>query len=324
MNSFQLSADLNIELINITTEHLGLASPYAVEKDLFLTEAIRTLINVQNETFDLVFQGGTALSKAHKCIYRMSEDCDFLLSYRPEIGKSKKDSQRKLLRNFRHNLVDSLKETGFQIHQTDINVRNEGQFFSIRAQYPSFFKAPQSLKPFLALEFFLGDVKDVAITCEITSLIRQVFGENIPHPSFPVSCMSIIETAAEKWVALTRRIATSIEKNHYYDQSLVRHMYDLIMIHQKTSLPIRKLSELISSIIDEDRNHYRKDSILFYKEPLNAIKYTLKQLSEEQIWEDNWKTFIDTMVYGYKPSYKDALRVLMTLSEKIIKEITIN
>ena len=61
-------------------------------------------------------------------------------------------------------------------------------------------------------------------------LISHVFGNKVNFPQIDLLCMSITETAAEKWVALTRRVATISQREHYYDQDLVRHIYDLYMI----------------------------------------------------------------------------------------------
>lgn len=64
------------ELIEATSMRLGISEP-VIEKDYFVTKAIHTLTKAKNEYFELVFQGGTCLSKAHKIIQHMSEDCDF-------------------------------------------------------------------------------------------------------------------------------------------------------------------------------------------------------------------------------------------------------
>lgn len=52
-------------------------NPSFVEKDWYVTQAIRTISAIQLPAFTFVFTGGTALSKAHKLIQRFSEDTDF-------------------------------------------------------------------------------------------------------------------------------------------------------------------------------------------------------------------------------------------------------
>lgn len=137
MSDFNFKSEETQELINITAQNLGLQELFVIEKDLFVTKAISTLMPVEDDIFKLVFQGGTALAKAHGFIQRMSEDCDFRLAHKCPEQARKKDAQRKLLRRFRKNLVTALEENDFELDDQAVRVRNEGQFISIRAKYPS-------------------------------------------------------------------------------------------------------------------------------------------------------------------------------------------
>lgn len=49
-------------------------SQLAVEKDFYITQAIQVLTQVQNDYFELIFQGGTSLSKGYQLVSRLSED----------------------------------------------------------------------------------------------------------------------------------------------------------------------------------------------------------------------------------------------------------
>lgn len=56
---------------------LGLAiAEYALEKDFIVTKVLEALLAVKDENFDLVFCGGTCLSKAYGLLARISEDVD--------------------------------------------------------------------------------------------------------------------------------------------------------------------------------------------------------------------------------------------------------
>ena len=52
-----------------------------VEKDWYVTQLISIISEFSNEDVQMVFTGGTALSKAHKLIKRFSEDIDFRIIY---------------------------------------------------------------------------------------------------------------------------------------------------------------------------------------------------------------------------------------------------
>jgi len=82
--------DVFIELIEITAETIGIPQVY-VEKDYWVTKALKYL-SESSYIEDVVFKGGTSLSKAYKLINRFSEDID--LSVFPS---DKSDGARKKL-----------------------------------------------------------------------------------------------------------------------------------------------------------------------------------------------------------------------------------
>lgn len=192
--------------VKTVAERTGL-NDFVIEKDWYVTEAIGIVSNIENDLYDLVFQGGTSLAKAHGIIERMSEDCDFRIRLKSTNENQSKTFRRKILREFRHDLVTGLRAGGFEINDDDIRVCNEGQFMNLRVIYPSIYPLTDGLKPFIALEFFLGDVKSAPEQKSITTLIQTVLGEDVAHPHYPMLSVAIIETAAEKWVGLTRRVA---------------------------------------------------------------------------------------------------------------------
>jgi len=68
-----------------------------VEKDFWVTEVLRGAVQSASEQgVDLVFKGGTSLSKAYRIIDRFSEDVDVLVVL-PEVGKGARDKILKRL-----------------------------------------------------------------------------------------------------------------------------------------------------------------------------------------------------------------------------------
>ncbi len=310
-------SELN-ELILLTTEQLGLQEPYVVEKDWHITKAIEALMQVRDENFQLVFHGGTALAKAHKLIRRMSEDCDFRILYKNSKKLENNKSQRGLLREYRQRLTDVLKDIGFITESDAVSVKNEGRFISIRMRYASEYATPKSLKPFLAFEFNLATLKMPTTDCQITTLMQETFGEKLQHPIVQVSTMSIVETAAEKWVALTRRITTKMEDDAYHTQALVRHLYDLYEMREHVDLQDNTFSQLATQIIEEDRQRYKSQHDGYYNAPRDVITASIHELTNNPVWEQHWSDFIVTMVYGDAPSYKVALSGLRAYTDAVL------
>ena len=54
--------------------NFNLPSPILVEKDWYVVRALAAINTADVKPFRLVFSGGTALSRAHRLIRRMSED----------------------------------------------------------------------------------------------------------------------------------------------------------------------------------------------------------------------------------------------------------
>jgi len=292
--------------IRLVANQLDL-NEFVVEKDLYVTKAISLVSKISHEFYDLIFQGGTSLAKAHRIIERMSEDCDFRIRFKNSNKTLSKEFKRKALREFRHELVGALKKNGFVINDSEIRVRNEGQFMGIRAHYPSFYPTTEGIKPFLALEFFLAEVKVNPEIKPVTTLIKQVLGDKVNHPEFPVNSVAIIETAAEKWVGLTRRVATTAHRKHYRDANLVRHLYDLYKINELGYFT-DEFSSLAARIVLDDRRQYKTHNDDYYQDPVSEIKRAVDELHQSNKWRDNWEAFVDTMVFAReKPSYEDVL-----------------
>jgi predicted nucleotidyltransferase component of viral defense system len=66
----------DLSLIQEVSLATGIAEPF-VEKDWFVTQAIGAIFGIRIDGFEVVFSGGTALSKAHGLLKRFSEDVDF-------------------------------------------------------------------------------------------------------------------------------------------------------------------------------------------------------------------------------------------------------
>lgn len=306
------------EIIEATSIKLNI-NPSAVEKDLYVTKVIELMSAIKNDHFNLYFQGGTCLAKAYKIIQRMSEDCDFRIQLNPSSSLKSKDAKRKALREFRYAIIDTLNRNGFNISDDELHIRNEGQFMSIRTAYPSEFIAAKTMKPYLALEFFLGTVKLPTESKWVTTLIQQTFSETLDDPAIQAHCVAVTETAAEKWVALTRRVATALHRNHYRDPNLVRHLYDLYKINQNGRFINEEFKCIVSEIIAADREQFKNHNKDYYENPVGEIKRTLNELERDYAWRECWDQFTHVMVFDkHKPTYKEALQNLHIISEELI------
>ncbi|MFA6409782.1 MAG: nucleotidyl transferase AbiEii/AbiGii toxin family protein [Gammaproteobacteria bacterium] len=306
------------ELIIATNEQLGIGKSF-IEKDYHVTRIIHALADTESEYFKLIFQGGTCLSKAHLITERMSEDCDFRMQPKTSTQALSKAKLRNELKKFRNSLVNSLSDNGFYVEK-EPEVRNEGNFMRFWVRYDSLYVSlqfPILFTPNILLEFIQVETKTPTVNLPVTSLIRQTLGKVVDHKEKNIDCVSIIETAAEKWVALTRRIVRTEAKLNTNDIKLIRHLYDLHAIAETVGIGAG-FDGLVSLVMSEDRE--REKNTDYYLDPIAESKKALKILTSNPIWRDYWEKFIATMVFQReKPSFDVVMASLLKLSEQVFK-----
>lgn len=115
--------------------------PAIIEKDYYVTQMLRRLVN---EDSNIIFKGGTSLSKCYKLINRFSEDID--LNYNHHGSNLTEGTRRRFSR-----LIESC---GTKLHLELDNpneIRSRREFNRYRLRYPSNFSLT-SLKPMLIVE----------------------------------------------------------------------------------------------------------------------------------------------------------------------------
>jgi hypothetical protein len=100
-------------------KHFGLPSPALVEKDWYVVKALAALVAVDAAPFRLVFGGGTALSRAHRLIRRMSEDIDLKIISDTTVT-------RPALRHLRDFITKALLQAGFLFDPENPRHRESG------------------------------------------------------------------------------------------------------------------------------------------------------------------------------------------------------
>lgn len=106
-----------------------------VEKDWYVTQLIGQIASFTYDDVQMVFTGGTALSKAHKLLKRFSEDIDFRIIYPSLNGKSL--SQQKALLSKLKNAVFAAITKYFPLNPDKVIARNGNRFFAFELDYPT-------------------------------------------------------------------------------------------------------------------------------------------------------------------------------------------
>jgi len=307
------------ELVSLARQHISLTES-VIEKDYYVTQVIHELSNIENEYFNLVFCGGTCLAKAHKLVRRMSEDVDFKIQFKGDSLNFTKSRILKELKEFRVYIKSKLMLTGLVINEPV--VRNEGQYSRIEIEYPTIFQPSVRLRQNILLEFTISEIRLSIESLSIETLIEEVLKNIVISPKLKTVCISVVETAIEKWVGLTRRIMAIERGYHHDDKTLIRHVYDLNAIRQANKISDDFFS-LAKAIVNHDSMQFKNQHPEYFDDPRSEIMQSLAILKSKPMWKERYQEFIETMVYDNRGAleYEEAMATLDLMSSKIINSL---
>ena len=114
-------------LFTDVADALGIGNPVIVEKDFYAVLLLEALSSLHFDNYQLVFAGGTCLTKIHRNTYRMSEDIDLKLVPSKEILEQSHSKQRQC-RKLIHQRIVSMIESSPIFELVETKKRNEGKF----------------------------------------------------------------------------------------------------------------------------------------------------------------------------------------------------
>jgi hypothetical protein len=154
-------------------QHFALPSPALVEKDWHVVKALTDIAATDTRPFRLVFGGGTALSRAHGLIRRMSEDIDLRI-----VGVEK--PTRGELRKLRETITKALLDAGFVFDPENPAQREtmyEGRYTLYRLPYKPSAEGEGALRPEIQIETAVFPLRRSSITRPVTSFVAEGAGE---------------------------------------------------------------------------------------------------------------------------------------------------
>jgi len=213
-----------------------------VEKDYWVTFLLRNLVNSEfNE--EIIFKGGTCLSKAWKLVNRFSEDIDLLLIETDQTkSKQLKGKRIKAIRDF----ISA--SPVFQL----IDDKHTKVYASLRYSYPLAVgsEASSSITSNILLEpGYRGGIKPEIIKKSINSLVGELlqdsFSEYDVEP-FKINVLSLERIFIEKLFAIKALFGNGKLK------ARTRHYYDLYMLTKTDAIKdLLNDKDKINLIIDD-------------------------------------------------------------------------
>lgn len=287
-----------------------------VEKDLFVVRAIAALAAIDASPFQLVFGGGTALARAHKIVQRMSEDVDFKVVPLPAAPVSRSGVRRQL-GQLHKRVTEAFKGAGFAFDPGASWSMDSNRYAVWQLPYTSDNGAGEGLRPTIKVELNNTLMRRPTIVLPVSSFVSE--STNQPPEAPAITCVSIVETAAEKLISITRRTAMELAgAGREPDPTLVRHLYDLHMM--RTLIDPAEVITLARAIAKADGEEFRNQYPAYADNPAVETRKALEVLHTDPMHQQRYNDFVSAMVYGEKIEFAAALATVTELAETMMRE----
>ena len=300
----------SLEQLLAVQEHFGLPSPALVEKDWYVVKALAAIAAAETPPFRLIFGGGTALSRAHGLIRRMSEDIDLKI-----VSPSK--PSRAALDNLRSTITDALLGAGFAFDPQNPEQRTsmyDNKYTRYQFPYEAIARGEGTLRPEIQIETSVWPMRNPSIDRPLRSFIAEAFDR--PPEVASIACAAIAESAAEKLVALTRRAGAELAGlRQQRDPTLVRHVLDLHAICEQYDPG--EVAALAREIMIDDAQTYGKDFPAYQADPLTETLKAINGIAADQGFGRDYAAFRRDMVYGEAPDFQTAVVTLKRLAQHL-------
>ncbi len=296
------------ELVEDVARKLKLRQTF-IEKDFAVARMLSAIAKTEVPGFRFVFGGGTALARAHRVIQRMSEDVDLKLI---QVGQVNPSQSKKRKSELKRQIVAVLQGAGFEIDlERDVKARNANSYILFTVRYPGRTERADILRPHIQLELMVSELRRPTVDLSVRSFVAEATNET-PEVA-TIACISLTETAAEKMISLTRRIALAQESGgtREFDRALIRHVYDLHAILDKIDQADARA--LYRELIANDVAQYGNQHPVFNADPEKATFRALDELEANWRHRHSYADFMGNMVFSNKFLFDEALETVKAL-----------
>ncbi|MDF5722609.1 MAG: nucleotidyl transferase AbiEii/AbiGii toxin family protein [Rhizonema sp. PD37] len=302
MNTF-----LDPNLVEVIASDLGV-DPSFVEKDWYAMRIISSLNAVNDVGVQLVFSGGTSLSKGFGLIKRFSEDLDF------KVILPKANPTRNECSNYRKQIVEVIRGSSSEWSlDEEPKSENANRKFTLLICYKENFDITAALRPYIKLEVnFIVPTLPVEQRA-LQSFIAQALDHSPEVPS--IACVSPIETAAEKLSALTWRVLSRNRSSEKDDPSLIRHLYDLTAL-QDLIFNYSNFSDLVVGVIRKDIQNDRGKIKSLANSEVKLLQKMLLTLEDDSLYANEYQQFVTGMSYATEdecPTFIEAIDAVKSI-----------
>lgn len=281
------------QVILRASEYLGV-SEAIIEKDYYVTLFLRELVKTAP---NIIFKGGTSLSKCHHLIKRFSEDIDLSL----ETDGKPTESERRQLRD---NILSVIGKLNLSLENPE-EIKSRMDFNAYTVNFPSVI-ATSFLKNTLIVETAVFLKAYPIVTMTASSFIYDYLSENgfgdfirkYNLEPFSVNVQSAERTFIDKIYAIADYYLT----DNLYEHS--RHIYDIYKLYSAVKIndELKVLAEQVVYDRKQDRNCPSA------KEGVN-IKQILKEIIDTNAYKKDYDEVTANLLFEKVP-YDTAIKAL--------------
>jgi predicted nucleotidyltransferase component of viral defense system len=314
------------QVVDVINElDLGI-SEFALEKDYLVTDVLVAISKINNPDFELVFCGGTCLSKAYGLLDRVSEDVDIKANPKAKSAATKSliKSKMSLLKK---DIESALNEAGFKSDFITKDGKDGNQFIEFEIQYGAHFEVSPGMRANLKLEVSYSPLRLPKQAKDITLLFDSL-AKISTGPTVNIPCVDLKEALAEKLITFPRRLALSMGKtDDEPDSALVRHLYDVYQITEKNPeilnghLPL--LASLVNQVIEQDSKDFVRQHPAFVNDAFGEINKAMKFALSNPDTKSTYDKFIEVMVYEKNaPTFEGAFSRFSETLKKVLPKLS--
>jgi len=303
--------------IQATAQHLDIPEVY-IEKDYWVSLILKKLFTSELSN-QVVFKGGTSLSKCYNLIQRFSEDIDLLVFRIDDEADNQLTKRLKKIGEIVNNILPEKFIPGY--------TNKKGMIRKTVHEYKKVFEGDlgQVGDSIVIEASWLGNSEPFSKET-VSSYIQDFITLNGPKDllekyelsSFDVQALSVKRTFCEKIMSLVRFSLTGDPFENLPKK--VRHIYDLhLMMKSEGILSFFNEDDFIEMLLkvgQDDFIGYRNNNEWLKNHPCSAIIFD----APEEIWpsiKSAYQTSFKHMVFGQLPDEADLLATLDKIKSRI-------
>ncbi len=305
------------QAVQFTSDKMQIPAIF-VEKDYWVTYALFTIYNHEIGS-DIVFKGGTALSKCYNLIERFSEDIDLVVIRREKEQSNQLTNKIKTIGNVVNTVLPEIKIAGLT-HKRGMNRK------TVHSYHKEFNGDYGQVREFIVLEAtWLGYYEPYTLKsiCSyvgemMTSNEQTEIAEEQELLPFDIPVMEPSRTICEKIMSLVR---FSYGEDPIADlQKKIRHIYDLHLLLADREFQDFFRSEefdtMLLRVANDDIKSYKNNNAWLKNHPVESLIFQ----DPEKVWNHLkvvYETNFKNLVYGAFPSKSELLNTLLMIKKRL-------